>query len=447
MSSTPSNDGQIPRREFLTRSAAVAAAASVVPGYVVRADGQTPPSEKLNIAGVGVGGKGFGDLKKVAATESIVALCDVDTRKRDRAAKTWPSAKLYTDYREMLEEEKDLDGIIVATPDHMHAPISLAAMHRGLHVYCQKPLTHTVWEAREMARLAAKKVATQMGNQGQAEAEVRRITEWLADGCIGEVREIHVWTDRPVWPQGVDRPQETPPVPVGLNWERFCGVAPLRPYHPIYHPFKWRGWLDFGTGALGDIGCHAFAPIFRALSLGHPTDVEACRSVYMAENWKPFENKETYPRAAIVRYAFPASGNRGPVRMAWYDGGLKPARPPELEDSRDLTKGGTMYVGTKGVLLNGRLLPESRMKSYTRPPETLSRSIGHYEEWLAACRGERSAGSEFGFAGLVTQAVLLGNVALLSGKRLKWDGEKGQITNVPAANALLKRQYREGWGV
>jgi len=437
--------GGFGRRRFLSGSAAAVAAAAIVPRHVVAQSGQTPPSEKLNIAGVGIGGKGYGDLKEVS-TEAITALCDVDAVRGDRAFKQYPDARRYVDYREMFDKEKDLDGVIVATPDHMHFPIAMAAIKHGLNVYCQKPLTHTVWESRELAQAAdEKKVATQMGNQGLAADRVRRIKEWLDDGCIGDVQEVHIWTDRPVWPQGIDRPKETPPVPNGLDWDKWLGIAPARPYHPLYHPFRWRGWLDFGTGALGDIGCHSFAPVFRVLELGHPDTVEAYHSEYMSENWKPWGNEETYPRASIVYYDFPATNGRGPIRLTWYDGGLKPRRPSQLEDGRSLGKGGTMYVGTKGVLLNGRLIPETRMKAYKQPPATLPRSIGHYKEWLAACRGGKPAWSEFGFAGLVTQAVLLGNVALRTGTRIKWDGEAGVITNNQDANALLKRPYRDDW--
>jgi predicted dehydrogenase len=320
----------------------------------------------------------------------------------------------------------------------MHFPIAKAAIELGKHVYVQKPLTHTVWEARQLAELARRhKVATQMGNQGQAEENVRVLCEYLWSGAIGAVREVHVWTNRPIWPQGLDRPKEAP-VPASLNWDLWLGVAPERPYHPAYHPFKWRGWYDFGTGALGDIGCHSFAPISRALKLGPPASVEAVSSPL---------GKETYPLASIVRYQFPARGDLPAVKMVWYDGGLKPERPAELEDDRALGEGGTIYVGDKGVIYNGRLLPESRMRALPPPPRTLARSPGHYQEWILACKGGDPAGSNFDISGPQAETILLGNVALRTQKRLLWDSENLRIMNVPEANALLRREYRPGWGV
>lgn len=433
------------RREFIGASAAIAGGIMIVPRHVL-GRGQTPPSEKLNIAGIGVGGKGYSDLTSVRS-EHIAALCDVDLGKMQRASKEFPDAKKYQDYREMLETHEDLDAVIVATPDHMHAPISMAAMAKGKHVYCQKPLTHSVAEAREMSKMARKmKVATQMGNQGLAGENVRITAEWLADGCIGDVEEVHIWTDRPIWPQGVARPKDTPSVPGGLDWNGWIGVAPMRPYHPAYHPFSWRGWWDFGTGALGDIGCHSMAPVFRQLNLGSPTEVESCCSTYDSRSLGDYIYKgESFPRASIVRYRFPARKGRGPITMHWYDGGLRPERPAELEDGRDLGTNGTMFVGSKGKMLNGRIIPEVTMKAYTRPEKTLPRSIGHYEEWVAAAKGGEAGGSNFSFAGLVTETVLLGNVALRTGKRLKWDARKMEITNVPEANQFLQSKYREDW--
>lgn len=432
----------INRRQFLGSVAAGAAAFTIVPRHVLGGSGYTPPSEKLNIAGIGVGGRGRKDIEGISS-ENIVALCDVDEERAAETFKKYPQAKRYRDFRRMLEKEKNIDAVMVATPDHVHAAASMMAIKMGKGVYCEKPLTYSVYEARELAKAAREyKVATQMGNQGQASEETRLLCEWIWDGAIGPVREVHIWNNRPTWPQGIDRPKERPPVPSGLDWDLWLGPAPKRPYHPCYLPFKWRGWLDFGTGALGDMGCHKFDPIFRALKLGHPTSVEACGSVYDTKR-----SDETYPRASIVRYQFPAREDMPAVKLTWYDGGLKPARPEELEAERQMGKSGAIYVGDKGKMLDGRLIPESKMKEYERPPKTLPRSIGHHKEWIEACKGGQAAGSNFDFAHLVAEVVLLGNIALRTGEKLYWDGPNMKVTNVPEANEYIHRQYRQGWSL
>lgn len=397
------------------------------------------PGEKLNIACVGCGGKGATDVQAVSS-ENIVALCDVDWSRAKQVAKAFPNVPKFQDYRVMLREmDERIDAVTVTTPDHMHYPIARMAIELGKHVYVQKPLTHSVWEARQLAELARRhKVATQMGNQGQAEESLRILCEYLWAGAIGPVREVHVWTNRPIWPQGIERPRDNVPIPATLDWNLWLGVAPERPYSPAYHPFKWRGWRDFGTGALGDIGCHSFAPIHRALKLGAPSAVEASSSSLF---------KETFPVASIVRYDFPARAGMPPVKLVWYDGGLKPERPEGLEDDRDLGEGGTIYVGDQGVICNGRLLPESKMREYKQPPRTLPRSPGHYQEWLLACKGGEPGGSNFDVSGPEAETILLGNIALLTRKKLLWDAENLRITNVPEANDYLRPKYREGWGV
>ena len=439
------------RRGFLGTAAGVAVF-TVVPRHVLGGPGQTPPSEKLNIAGIGVGGQGAGDLQALES-QNIVALCDVDWRQAAGTFGRYPDARKYKDFREMLDKEApNIDAVVVATPDHCHAVASLAAIKRGKHVYCEKPLTRTVYEARAVADAAREyKVATQMGNQGQASEQVRLLCETIWDGAIGQVHDVHVWTDRPLnginnvyWPQGVDRPTDAPPVPETLDWDLWLGPAPQRPYHPAYLPFKWRGWWDFGTGALGDIGCHSLDPVFRALKLGHPRSVEACCTLV---------NNETYPVASRVTYEFPARGDLVPVTVTWYDGGMKPPRPQELEDGRAWDTNGTLFVGEKGKIFGGRLLPESRQKEYGRPPRTLERSPGHHKEWILACQGGKPAGSNFpDHAGLLAQVVLLGNVALQSAlkeklisTKLYWDPEAFKITNIPEANQYLHREYRAGW--
>src|SRR5438552_1072239 len=341
----PANQKQraFTRRQFLGASALASAAFTVVPGRVLGLDGSTSPNEKLNIAGIGIGGQGNSDLNQLKS-ENIVALCDVDWAHSAHTFKQFPDAKRYKDYRKMLEEHKGIDAVVVATPDHLHAFVSMMAIKMGKHVYCEKPLTHSVWEARQLAQAAREhKVATQMGNQGQASEETRRLCEWVWDGAVGPVHEAHIWTDRPsqglfkeYWPQGIARPTDTPSVPDTLDWDLWLGPAPQRPYHPAYLPFKWRGWWDFGTGALGDIGCHSFDPIFRALKLGQPLSVEASSTRV---------NDESYPLASMVTYHFPARGpeiqvvnshTKGlqgtgaggvempPLKLVWYDGGLRP---------------------------------------------------------------------------------------------------------------------------
>jgi len=446
---TEKENKKISRRDFM--GAAAVAAFTVEPRHVLGGSGQTPPSEKLNIAGIGVGGQGGGDLNAVSS-QNIVALCDVDWGHAAGTFRRYPKAQKYRDFRKMLDkEEKNIDAVIVATPDHIHAVASMAAIKRGKHVYCEKPLTHSVYEARMLAEAAREhKVATQMGNQGQASEGTRLMCEYIWDGAIGPVREVHVWTDRPLrglnsvyWPQGVDRPQDTPKVPDGLDWDLWLGPAPKRPYHPAYVPFKWRGWWDFGTGALGDIGCHSLDPVFRALKLGAPTSVEASCTLV---------NKETYPVASVVRYQFGARGDMPPVKVIWYDGGMRPARPDELEDGRRLGTGGHLFVGDKGKMLGDRLIPESRRKEYGKPPQMIPRSPGHHIEWIEACKGGKPAGSNFDHAGPLAEAVLLGNVALrpemkekMNRTKLLWDGPNLKITNVPEANEFLRRDYRDGW--
>ncbi len=445
------NNKKLSRREFVGAAGAVAAF-TIVPRRVLGGPGNTPPSEKLNIAGIGVGGQGASDLQALES-QNIVALCDVDWRHADGTFKRYPNAKKYKDFREMLDkEDKNIDAVVVATPDHVHAPASMAAIKRGKHVYCEKPLTHSVYEARMIAEAAREhKVATQMGNQGQAGEETRLLREYIWDGAIGPVREAHIWTDRPLnglnkvyWPQGVDRPTDTPKPPDTLDWDLWLGPAPQRPYNPAYLPVVWRGWWDFGTGALGDIGCHALDPVFRVLKLGHPTSVEAICTLV---------NKETYPVASVVHYQFPARGEQPAVKLTWYDGGMRPPRPDELEDDRQMGTNGALFIGDKGKMLNGRLIPESKMSEYKKPDQTIPRSPGHHIEWIEACKGGKPAGSNFpDHAGLLAQAVLLGNVALrpelkerMNRTKLMWDGENMKITNVPEANQFLMREYREGW--
>src|SRR5882672_10451913 len=421
------------RRQFVKRAAIASTAALFLPSHVLGRAGTKSPNEKLNIAAVGIGGQGAQDLQQLSS-ENIVALCDVDGAYAGRIFQKYSKAKVYKDYRKMFDEQKDIDAVVVATPDHLHAFVSMAAIKLGKHVYCEKPLTHSVWEARRIAEAAREhNVATQMGNQGQASEETRRLCEMVWDNAIGPVREVHVWTDRPsnglfneYWPQGVERPKDSPKPPSTLEWDLWLGPAPTRPYHPAYLPFKWRGWWDFGTGALGDIGCHSFDPVFRALKLGHPLSVEASSTRV---------NEETYPLSSMVTYEFPARGEMPPLKLVWYDGGLRPPRPAELEEDSEMGANGHLFIGDKGKILSQkmryRIIPESKMKAYGEPPKKLPRSIGHYKEWIEACKGGPPAGSNFDWAGPLTEVVLLGNVALrlqlredLTTKKLLWDGPR-----------------------
>ncbi|MHC4497819.1 MAG: Gfo/Idh/MocA family protein [Planctomycetota bacterium] len=441
---------EMSRRDFLNGAVAVAAF-TIVPRHVLGGPGHTPPSEKLNIAGIGVGGRGAGVVGGVES-QNVVALCDVDAKQAAGTFKRHERARKYRDFRRMLDkEDKNIDAVTVATPDHVHAVASMTAIKMGKHVYCEKPLTHSIYEARMLTEAAREhKVATQFGTQGQASEGNRLMCEYILDGAIGPVREVQVWVDRPLrrgqdfyWAQGVGRPEETPPVPETLDWDLWLGPAPERPYNPIYAPFTWRGWLDFGTGALGDMGCHSFDPIFRALKLGYPTSVEATSTLV---------NEETFPVASIVTYEFPARGDMPPVRLTWYDGGLKPPRPRELEEGRKLRAEGMLFVGDKGKLLNERLIPESRMKEYGKPPRVLPRSPGHFKEWIDACKGGEPARANFDWAGPLTEIVLLGNIALrrelrekLTQTKLYWDGPNMRCSNVPEANEYIRREYRKGW--
>jgi predicted dehydrogenase len=442
---------KISRRFFISGSAAAVASISIVPRYVLGGPGNTPPSEKLNIAGIGVGGQGRWDLDNVSS-QNIVALCDVDSRHAADTFKHYSKAKKYQDFRKMLEKEKNVDAVVVATPDHTHAVATMTAIKMGKHVYCEKPLTRTVYEARAVAKAARQaKVATQMGNQGMSFEGNRLINEWLWDGAIGPVREVHAWSDRPThngqlfWAQGVDRPKDTPPVPSTLNWDLWLGPAPYRPYHPAYVPFRWRGWWDFGSGGLGDMGIHNLAPVFSALKLTAPTSVHSSSTLF---------NNETLPLASTVHYDFPARGDMPPVKLNWYDGGILPPRPDELEDQRRLSReDGLIFVGDKGKMYvegwggnSPRLIPESKMKAYKRPLETLLRSIGHHKEWIQACKTGSSTRSNFDFAGPLTEAVLLGTVSVrMGGRKLIWDSENLKVTNVPEANQYLHYRYREEW--
>src|SRR5467141_1602790 len=514
-----SANNAIPRRKFLSQAAA-AAAVTIVPRHVL-GRGFVPPSDKLNIAGIGVGGMGRANLINLAS-QNIVAFCDVDwgyagkaldrldsdidklrarieappvepapgqmapefNREKAKAqladmiqlkTEHVPKAKRHKDYRQMLEQQKDIDAVVVATPDHMHATIALAAMELGKHVYVQKPLTWSVDEARRLARRAKEtKVATQMGNQGHSMDEARTVVEYVWAGAIGDVREVHIWTNRPLgfWPQGVPRPEPLKPqadplrwngpgvnarlaaalcgdypVPGGLAWDLFLGTASNNvDYHPIYHPFNWRGWTDWGVGAIGDMGAHLIDHSMWALNLGFPTSVETVST--------PF-NGASYPSATLTFYEFPARDSMPPVKLTWYDGGLKPNKPEELGDEELNKEGGALLIGSKGKLLydtygfKPRLLPKSLHDSFGKPPQKLPRIAreAHEMNWVDAAKGKAEASCPFDYAARLTEVMLLGIVALRAGKKIYYDGPNMRVTNVLQANDYLRRDYRQGWSI
>jgi predicted dehydrogenase len=447
----------ISRRGFL--KSAAASGMMIVPRRVLGGRGHVAPSDKLNIAAIGCAGQGGSDISRLEG-ENIVALCDADWERAAPTFKKHPRAARYKDFRVMLDKQKDIQAVVVATPDHFHAVAALAAMQLGKHVFVEKPLAHDVYETRRLVKAAKDShVATQMGNQGHATESIRLLCEWIWDGAIGPVTEVQAWTPHPVWPQGMlQRPVERPPAPDTLDWDVWLGPAPHRPYHPAYLPMAWRGWLDFGTGGLGDMGCHIFDHIVWALKLGAPTSVEASASTFVAEslNWDKPRNSETYPQATIVTYKFPAREGFPPLTLTWFDGGLMPPRPEELPASAKMGDqfGGALYIGSKGKILTGshganglRILPDERMLAFTRPAKTLPRSIGHHAEWVAACKGGPAAGSNFDVAGPLTEVVLLGCAAIRSGEKLFWDAANMRFLNNADADQYLRRPPRAGWTI
>jgi predicted dehydrogenase len=452
----PADAAKTSRRAFLSATGA-AISFTIVPRHVLGGPGQTPPSDRIHVAGIGAGGMGGGDIATVSRLgANIVALCDVDEARAAGTFNAFPKARRYKDFRELLDKEaKNIDAVTVGTPDHVHAAISMAAIRAGKHVYCQKPLTHTLHECRELTKAARSAgVATSMGNQGHATEGARLTNEWLQAGLIGEVREVHVWSDRAgrLWKQGIGRPTDTPPVPSTLDWNLWLGPIAERPYHPAYAPVSWRGWWDFGTGALGDMGCHIIDHPVWALELGAPAAVEARTTLdgtLLDDNRLNFE---TYPVAAIIYYEFPARGNLPPVKMTWYDGGLMPPAPPEMPAGRRLPDNGVLYIGSKAAMFHGshggmpQLLPAELHEAAKAVPKTMARSPGHYEEWVQACKGGPPPVANFDYSGPMTETVLLGVLAMRSpGTRLEWDSDNQKVKNVPELNQYIHTPYRDGW--
>ncbi len=449
---------RITRRQALRDAALVATAATIVPRHVLGGEGQTPPSEKPTLIGIGVGGVGFGQMRACDAVGfQVVGLCDVDDVYAKKAFDKWPDARRYRDYREILQAEKDIDAVYIGTPDHTHAVITLAALEAGKHVCCVKPLTRTIKELRKVLQVAREKgVATQVTASPNTSETACRTCELIGAGAIGPVREVHIWSNRPLWPHGMQRPEGKDEIPSTLDWDLWLGPASLRPFkaewpeghyalaqvksnrnprRAVYHPWNFRGWWDFGTGALGDMGCHHVNTPYRALNLTHPTGVEASATVVFPE---------TAPLASIVNYDFPEHEGRPPVRLVWYDGGLKPPRPKQL-DGMQYPASGTMYVGDDGVMLGSTVYPLERGRKFIDTAKTLPRRSGTWGEWIEAVRGGEPAGCNFDWAALITEFVLLGNIAIRTGQPLTWDAKADRFADSDQANALLHDPYREGW--
>lgn len=483
------NKGGIRRRDFLKGASMSAASFMIVPRSVLGGKGHTAPSDTVNIAAIGAGGMGAANMNNLVS-QNIVALADVDWThvknsvsgdNRTELRQKYEKAKWYKDFREMLDKHKDIDGVVIATPDHFHAVAANTAMKMGKHVYVQKPLTYTVHEARTLLKTAKDTgVVTQMGNQGHSSDDARRVNEWVQAGVIGPVREVHVWTNRPIWPQGIPRPQSSvnlpkdlewngsgvrnrivkaistnPKMPKDLAWDIFLGPAPKVDYHPIYHPFNWRGWVDWGVGALGDMGAHLIDHPYWALDLTYPETVNATSTPWGGQG----DDLATYPLSTTVHYGFPRRGMLPPVDMHWYDGGLMPPRPEHLPDEVKLDpSGGVIFVGENGILMhetygsNPKIFPESLMSEANNVPEKYTRIKGGREEhemnWIRAIKGEEKASSPFEYASKLTETMLLGVVALHApGQMLRYDGEKMAFTNNNEVNKYLKREYRQGWSL
>ena len=485
-SQDPANKPQDSRRSFIRNAALAAAGFYIVPRHVL-GRGFVAPSDKLQVAGVGAGGKGTSDLKSIleSGKADVAFLCDVDARQMKASVARFPNAKIYKDYREMLDKEhKHIDAVTASIPDHMHAVVGMAAMQLKKHVYIQKPLTHDIYEARMLTKAAhTNKVVTQMGNQGSSGDGVRQLQEWYNAGTIGDVHTIYCYTDRPVWPQGIPWSANKPPVPAELDWNLWLGTAPYKDFVEKLVPFNWRGWWDYGTGALGDMACHIMAPAFAVLGLGYPVSAECSVATPYIENWTRGNYPDSGPVSSSITLTFKGQNGKPDVKLHWMDGGIQPTRPEELGPNEMMGDGGNgaIFLGTKGKMMCGTygkvptLLPTSRTKE-VNVPQTLARvpggDNGHQAAWVEACiagygsKQAKELSSNFDIAGPLTESVLMGNLAIRSynigikGKdarggdvtnypgrniKLMWDGPNMRITNFDEANQFVKRTYRDGW--
>ncbi len=479
------------RRNFLKTGALAAGGFMIVPRHVL-GRGFIAPSDKLNLAAIGAGGKGWSDIRNAwnEGAENVVALCDVDTERSKNAREKWPKAKFYKDYRVMLEEMKDgIDAVTISAPDHVHGIAALAAMQLGMHVYVQKPLTHNIYEARKLTEAAREyKSVSQMGNQGASNPGQTQMIDWFSKGLIGKVHTVHIWTNRPVWPQGIPLPTDRPAMPAQLSkedWDLFIGPAEYMDYHPLYHPFKWRGWWNFGTGALGDMGCHLIDPPFRVLGLGYPTEVECSVGQVFTQDWEPEYIPQGCPPSSLVELKFPATEkNKSEVKMIWSDGGIRPFHPDLIPASHSLgandSSNGVLMIGTKGIMTcdvygripklynkKGEMIEMPEGFSTANPNEKLP-EYGHHTSWVQACKAgfgskeHLALTSSFDYSGPLTETVLMGNLAIRSyttlakknsqgrmdyfgRKKLLWDGPSMKVTNFDEANQFVGRYYRHGW--
>ena len=461
---------KVTRRQFIGTAAGAAAAFTIVPRYVLGGARFVAPSEKVNIAVIGCGGQGRTNARGLFGEKDaqIVAIADpreqadyeqwyykgvagrlpvkAEIEKRYSQDNPQFQCKDYVDFRELLDKEKNIDAILCATPDHWHAFVTVAAIHRGKHAYCEKPLTHNIYEARVVAKMAKEAgVATQMGNQGRSDEGNQLTCEMVWDGAIGEVREVHAWSGAGGWTNSRGRPKDTPEVPKGFDWQLWLGPKADRPYHPAYAPYNWRGWWEFGTGCVGDMAVHNLDPAFAALKLGHPISVEAVKT--------DFVDSEVIGGNNHVVWEFGPREKMGPVTVHWYDGSLRPPRPADLEEGRRVGEGdnGVLIIGSKGTIMGGgwskspRIIPETKMKAYGRPPRVLPRSPGHHRNWLDACKGGPQAVSDFSYGARLAEFILLGDVAIRAQKKILWDGPNMKVTNAPEAQQFVQEQYRPGF--
>lgn len=476
------------RRSFLKKGA-IASSVFIVPRFVLGGVGYTAPSDQLVLAAIGAGGKGRSDIfnASVNGREKVAALCDVDfSGSAKKSIENFPKAKKYSDYREMLDKEKDIDAVTISTPDHVHGPAAKYAMERGIHVYVQKPMTHNIREARILTEMAReKKIVSQMGNQGGSNPLLNMVQKWIDSGDLGKISKVQIWTNRPVWPQGGVMPQPNAGLkPKDLHWNLWLGPAKEKPYTPDLHPFSWRGWWDYGTGALGDVGCHLIDIPFRTLGLKYPTDAECSVGAVYSKMWNADYNPEGCPASSFITLHFAATGkSKSPIEMTWSDGGIRPAHPAIIPANNDIggedSKNGVLIIGEKGIIStnindSSPLMPKLYMNDGTTdfgPEKEKSDEpeYGHQRKWVDACKAgfgskeHKALTSSFDYAGPMTETVLMGNLAIRSymlrkenskgamefyaRKKLLWDGENTRITNLEEANQFVGRTYRKGWEV